>query len=202
MEENQNALLKLKEMQERSIIEYLEEASNIVSEVLKYEDEPLVESDFIKYFLPLLKGDIEPNEENIKTYIENMYNATGSYYRGIKVIDDKTKEELFVLPPIMLDIDPDSIVAKNVDYYKMVNMFKQISDNNPFEAEKFLGKATEGIAKATKPDEEQLKKYLDGVVKMFKRYNINFESNEKSKNKETLKQTEPEDSISDFLDYE
>jgi hypothetical protein len=171
-QENTNALETAKRLNQQAIIRHLEKSLSIVEELLEEEDVELIESDFKKYFLPVISKEVEPNEENIQRFLHNLYNATGSYYRGLKIVDDNTREELFVFPPIMLEVDDDSPIAKNINYFKLITMYKTIAETNTSEADNLIKGLAASADSFIKPDKEKLKKDANGVMKMLQRYNL------------------------------
>jgi len=199
--QNNNPMEALVKQNKNELKKYLEDMSGIVKEAI-VEDVELVRSDFEKYFLPMITMQVEPNEENMKRFINNILAVTESYFLGIKVIDDVTKEELFLLPPLMLDLDLNDPMMRNISFFKLLNMYKSIEENSGSEARAFLGKTLPALAsQAFKPDPEKTKRYMEGLLKLYKFYGLLDEKGQPLENTQNGNR-EYEDNIGEFLDYD
>ena len=164
------------------------------------EDVEIKERDFKIYFLPMFKKEIEMNKENINIFIDNIYILTKSYNRPLQIIDDKTGDKLFRLPPIALDIKDDGLL-KNINFVNLINMYNTMSDSgNTMMADDTLSKLTNALSNEIKPDEKTVSSYNEDILFMYKRYNIPYEKNEDGEYKEIVKSIETEEVEFDYDD--
>jgi len=180
----------------------LEELANEIKQ-LNVDDEEVLESDFKTFFLPIIDGSVKATDENLEIFLRNIYRVTNSFTRGIKVVDDKTKEELFRLPPIMIDVDDGEEVLKNVSFFRIINAINAAKDNIAARmngAEKALLKT----GKLIKPDDEKLKMYAESLLKMQERYNIKITDVEIPNKEEKTKEItdNKDDDLNEVFDYD
>lgn len=172
MNKDDNALRKLAEQTKKITKEELQERSNMLKPLFEDVDEEIRESSFIKYFLPLIAKAVPVNEENIQRFIKNIKIVTGSPHRGLKVIDDNTGEELFRLPPILLSLDSGEGLLETFSFSTLIRK-QLLAEENPLSTlNNEVKKAMSFIESLSKPDREQLNRYLNGIIAMYKRYGL------------------------------
>lgn len=129
------------------------------------------ETDFLRYLFPLLKGDLEFNEDNMERFTHNILALTNSLYVPIDVIEDNSSKHLFTLPPIMLQVG-DMGSMNEISLSKVMNKFKSLQDSNSLMADDYLKESINSLKNIIKPDNESIEKYIIEFYKIYKRYNL------------------------------
>jgi len=176
--ENQS-LQELAEQVKQDNFNALAQHAAIIQELNVVDAIDVKETDFKKYFLPMFKKEIELTEDNINTFINNIYILTNSYNKPIQIVTDDLKDKLFKLPPITMNIK-DSELLHNINFYKLINKYNVISEsNNPMLESKALTKLTNAVSNVLAPDENDVNEYTKDILFMYKRYNIPYLKDEK-----------------------
>ncbi len=188
---------KLKRQMQDEHIKMLERLSEEMVKLDEPVDENYIyESEFKKYFLPLIKGDIPVNEENMKRFYHNLVSVCKNPYTELKVVD-QNKNTLFVLPPLMLHISEDSLLFKQFNFYGLIRDYHG-SNELPAVKERRLKDVANGLIKYIKPDSEEERYYLENLRKMYEYYGI-VKREDPIDNEDETKQDED---ISDIFDYD
>jgi hypothetical protein len=88
------------------------------------------------------------------------------------VIDDNTGEELFRLPPILLSLDSGEGLLETFSFSTLIRK-QLLAEENPLSTlNNEVKKAMSFIESLSKPDREQLNRYLNGIIAMYKRYGL------------------------------
>ena len=183
-------------------LEELKEKMRLLKPMLEFNNK-IRESDFIKFFLPLIKKEVEVNEINVNIFLHNVYMMTGSYTLPLEVWSDDLKEKLFTLPPIFMDIDDDNPLVTNISYGKLVNKYKRMSEMDSKIGDEFLDKAVRKLGDLLKPSKEEEAYYIKEIYKMYKRYGIiNEESQQNKKDIIKTKELEVLDNGDEIFDYD
>jgi hypothetical protein len=193
-------LAKAAKMVRNEALKDLEEKMKMLKPLLEINAK-VKESDFKKYFLPLIKKEVPINEDNVNIFLHNVYMMTGSYSVPMEVWTDDLKEKLFTLPPIFMDIDDDSPLVSNISYGKLVNKYKRLSETNQKIGDEFLDVTMKKLSDLLKPTPEQEAYYIKEIAKMYKRYGIlHDEANQNEK--DLKKKNEIELMGDDMFDYD
>jgi len=190
---------KLKKQMQDEHVKMLEMLSNDMTSIDKVDDDNyLYEPEFRKYFLPLIKGDIEVNEENMKRFYHNLVSVCQNPYTELKIVD-KNKNTIFVLPPLMLHISEDSALLKQFSFYNLVHDYHN-SNELPAVKERRLKEIATGLTKYIQPDSEEERYYLDNLRKMYEYYGM-LNNDTSDSNVDTKTDMDKED-VTDIFDYD
>jgi len=153
------------------------------------------ESVFVEYILPYLLGKVEHNEENNRRFFINFYNIAGDPKRPFIVVDDKTNEKLFTVPPLLGDYDNVNTPLEEISYATIVNNYNLTVENNRVLAEKELEPVLEAISKIVKVNPRDIKNVIEFYNMIKERYGSLLEES-----KEVEQQDKDDDY--DLLEYE
>lgn len=175
---NMSELEKLNEQIKQDNYDALEAHSSCINELNVVVPVNVKEKDFKIYFLPMFKKEVEINKENINRFINNIYILTNSYNKPLNIVDDKTGNVLFRLPPIALDPKEDGLL-KSINYTNLINMYNAMNDSgNSVMANNKLAGLTNALGSIIKPSEQDVSSYNEDILFMYNRYNIPYKKDE------------------------
>jgi len=171
--ENKEQDITLKDVANVIRNEEWEELKEITKDISKLVPEPVKidRQTFEKYLLPYLLMEVERNDENNFIFQYNFLKLTnGSYHREIVVIDENG-EVMFLLPPLVLDVE---LKEDRISISTVIKKFYNLFENHYHGVEKELVKDLNEVVKSLKLDEDVYAKYIVEFNKVFSYYKDRF----------------------------